>query len=68
MSDGSISGSRSILSSADARKEALWWAGIALSVPIAGAAVWWLSENTINRLAPKEVSASLIHEAYGHGG
>ncbi|CAL5224914.1 g7680 [Coccomyxa viridis] len=54
MSDGIISGSRSIFSSAEARKEALWWTGIAISIPIAGAAVWWLSENTINRLAPKE--------------
>ena len=59
MSDGITSSSRSVFSSAEARREALWWAGIAISVPIAGAAVWWLSENTINRLAPKEVSMCL---------
>ncbi len=48
-----------IFPSPEARKDALWWALAALSVPVAGAAVWWLSENTINRLAPREVSILL---------
>ena len=60
MSDGTTSSSRSIFSSAEARKEALWWTGIAISIPVAGAAVWWLSEKTINRLAPKEASNVLL--------
>ncbi len=49
-----------IFSSPEARKEALWWTLAALSVPVAGAAVWWLSENTINRLAPREVRVLLL--------
>lgn len=60
MNDGTTSSSRSIFSSAEARKEALWWTGIAISIPVAGAAVWWLSENTINRLAPREASSPLL--------
>jgi hypothetical protein len=48
-----------ILNSPDARREALWWTLAALSVPVAGAAVWWVSENTINRLAPREVRSSI---------
>ncbi|BDA47157.1 Ethanolamine-phosphate cytidylyltransferase [Coccomyxa sp. Obi] len=47
-------GRLTIFSSPEARKEALWWTLAALSVPVAGAAVWWLSENTINNLAPRE--------------
>ena len=45
-----------VMSDPDVRRDALWWTAAAVTVPIAGAAIWWVSENTINWLAPREVT------------
>ena len=48
--------------SPEAKRQAIWWTVAAVSAPIAGAAVWWLSETAINRLAPPEVRwQSIVH-------
>ena len=56
----SSSGRTAAYFSPESKKQALWWTLAAVSAPIAGAAVWWLSETAINKLAPPEVSASML--------
>lgn len=36
-------------------KKVLYWTIAAVSLPLAGAAIWWVTENSFNRLAPYQV-------------
>ena len=57
--DESSSGRLAAYFTPESRKQAMWWALAAVSVPLAGAAVWWLSETTLDTLAPPEVGRCL---------
>ena len=35
--------------------KALWWTFAAVSLPVAGAVIWWCTEKSFNSLAPHEV-------------
>lgn len=51
---------------AEHSKRIIGWTIIAVAVPIAGAVVWWITENSLNRLAPYQVGSAtgLFSSAY----
>lgn len=40
------------------RQKVLYWTIAAVTVPLAGAVVWWITENSLNKLAPYQVRYS----------
>ena len=41
------------------RKDVLWWAGVAVTVPVVTAAAWWAAEKSYNSLTPYQVCSLL---------
>ena len=39
------------------QRQVLWWSVAAVAVPLAGSALWWVSEQSLNRFAPYQVWA-----------
>jgi hypothetical protein len=37
------------------RSDVLWWAGVAVAVPVLGAAGWWAVEKSYNTVTPYQV-------------
>lgn len=55
------------LGSQEQRKALFYWTCAAIAVPTAAAIIWWITENSINRLAPYQVSlAKLLLQTKGN--
>ena len=52
---GQPESSWTVLGSHEQRKAIIYWTFAAIAVPTAGAVIWWITENCLNRLAPYQV-------------
>ncbi len=57
---GQSEGSWTILGSQEQRKAIAYWTFAAIAVPTAGAVIWWITENSLNRLAPYQATFPMM--------